>query len=361
MFTTIIVFILILGLIIFVHELGHFILSKRAGIKVEEFGFGFPPRIFGIKRGETIYSLNWLPLGGFVKIYGEDGKKKGDTDTGRAFYSKPIGTRAKILVAGVTMNILLAIILLGIGHWIGLPTIIEHDDVVEGARIQIVQVALESPADESEIKMGDTIKGMVVGGEQVAVNSIEQIQEVTKAHRGEKITVVVERGNQVLEKEIIPRVFYPEDEGPLGVALARTAIVSYPWYQSLYKGVVDTISLTWLIIVAFVTIIWQLITTGKLVVEIAGPVGIFDLTGQAAQLGFIYILQFTAILNINLAIINALPFPALDGGRLLFLAVEKIKGSPISQKIENIAHTAGFVILILLMIAVTWRDVVRLF
>ncbi|MBU2068036.1 RIP metalloprotease RseP [Patescibacteria group bacterium] len=361
MFTTIIVFLLILGLIVFVHELGHFILAKRAGIKVEEFGFGFPPRIFGIKKGETIYSLNLLPLGGFVKIFGEDGKKESDTDTNRAFYSKSIGTRAKILVAGVTMNILLAILLLGIGHWIGLPAIVEGDGIVEGSKVQIVQVSLESPASEAEIKMGDTIREFRISNSEFRINTIKDVQGFTSNHKGDKVIIVIERGDQVLEKEVVLRAFYPEDEGSLGVALARTAIVSYPWYQSLYKGVVDTINLTWLILVTFVTIIWQLITTGKMIVDVAGPVGIFNLTGQVAQLGFIYILQFTAILNINLAIINVLPFPALDGGRLLFLAIEKIKGSPISQKIEGIAHTAGFAILIILMIAVTWRDILRIF
>jgi regulator of sigma E protease len=383
MFLTIVVFILILGLIIFVHELGHFVLAKRAGIKVEEFGFGFPPRIFSVKRGETIYSLNLLPLGGFVKIYGEDGKKKNDADTGRAFYNKPIGTRAKILVAGVGMNFLLAAFLLGIGHWIGLPGVVDDEVVVEGTKVQITQVAFDSPAEEAGIKVGDTIvvlrpkveepktnttrpkvypkqsEGFVQ--DDVAISTVSQVQEFVDIHRGEKIIVVIQRGDEILEKEVVPRIFHSEKEGALGIALARTAIVSYPWYQALAKGIVDTIKLTWFIIIALGTVFWQLITTGRLAVEIAGPVGIFNLTGQVAQLGFIYILQFTAILNINLAIINVLPFPALDGGRLLFLMIEKVKGSPISQKIENFVHTAGFVILILLMIAVTWRDIVRIF
>ena len=130
MFLTIVTFILILGLIILIHELGHFVMAKRAGIRVDEFGIGFPPRIFGIKKGETLYSLNLFPLGGFVKIHGEDGKKKDDPDLDRAFYSKSIGTRAKILVAGVVMSLLLSIFLLGIGYWIGLPSVIEDEDVL---------------------------------------------------------------------------------------------------------------------------------------------------------------------------------------------------------------------------------------
>jgi len=364
MFLTIVVFILILGLLIFVHELGHFILAKRAGIKVEEFGFGFPPRIFGIKKGETIYSLNLLPLGGFVKIYGEDGEKSGSSkkDEKRAFYNKPISTRAVILVAGVTMNLVLAAFLLSIGYWLGLPAMVDDETTdLAGARVQITQVVFDSPAGQAGIKMGDTIKELTFAGQLLEISRVEQVQEFIDSYRGKEITVIIQRGDEVLEKTLVPRISPPENEGPLGIALARTAIVSYPWYRALIMGITSTASLTWFIIVTLGTILWQLLLTGRLAVEIAGPVGIFDLTGQAAQLGFIYILQFTALLSINLAIINALPFPALDGGRLLFLAIEKIKGSPVSQKVERIAHTAGFVILILLMIAVTWRDIVRIF
>ena len=358
MLTTIIVFILILGLLIFVHEFGHFIVAKRAGVKVEEFGFGFPPRIFGIKKGETIYSLNFLPIGGFVKIHGEEGKPTDkqspkDSDKRRAFYNKPIGIRAIILIAGVTMNLLLAAFLLSLGYWLGLPAMVDDQTTnLEGVRIQITQVVFDSPASQAGIKMGDII---------TQFNKVADMQKFVDEHKGQEITLTIQRGDEVLEKTLVPRVNHPENEGPLGIALARTAIVSYPWYRALIMGITSTVNLTWLIIVALGGLLWQLMMTGRLAIEIAGPVGIFNLTGQAAQLGFIYLLQLTALISINLAIINILPFPALDGGRLLFLAIEKIKGSPVSQKVERIAHTAGFAILILLMIAVTWRDIVRIF
>jgi len=372
MIITIIVFILILGLLIFVHEFGHFIMAKRAGIKVEEFGFGFPPKIFGIKKGETLYSFNLFPIGGFVKIYGEMGKptKKGirKEDKKRAFYSKPIGTRAKIVVAGVTMNLLLAAFLLGLGHWLGLPTIVEDDEVGDlgKTRVQVTQVAFDSPAAQADIKIGDTITSLKlkIKNEKlkiINVFTVKEVQEFVRAHQGEEITVVIQRGDQVLEKTLVPRLSFPADEGPMGIGLARTAIVSYPWYQALIKGITSTVNLIWAMVTILGGLLWRLAVTGKLAVEVAGPVGIFSLTGQAAQLGFIYILQLTALLSINLAIINALPFPALDGGRLLFLAIEKVKGSPVSYKLERIVHTTGFVILILLMIAITWRDVVRFF
>ncbi|MFH1611997.1 MAG: site-2 protease family protein [bacterium] len=366
MILTIIIFVLILGLLILVHELGHFITAKRAGVKIEEFGFGYPPKIFGIKKGETTYSLNLLPFGGFVRICGENGPevdKVQTKDEQRAFYNKPIGKRAKIIVAGVIMNVILAMVLLSFGYWLGLPAVVE--DVVANdlrdVKIQITQVAFETPAEEAEISIGDTIKELQFSGEVIVPEKIEDVQNFISSHLGEQIIVVIERGDEVLNKEIVPRMDYPENEGSIGVGLARTAIVSYSWYKAIYMGVINTINLLWLVAIMLAGIIWQLLMAGKVAAEIAGPVGIFNLTGQATQLGFIYVLQLTALLSINLAIINIIPFPALDGGRLLFLIIEKIKGSPVSRKIEGIIHTSGFIFLILLIIAITWRDVVRLF
>ncbi len=361
----IIVFILVLGLLVFVHELGHFITAKRAGIKIEEFGFGLPPRIFGIKRGETIYSLNLLPIGGFVKIFGEDGKKgkAGSENEKRAFYNQSIRKRIWIISSGVIMNFLLAALLLSIGHFIGLPTIINEGqtDDFKDVKVQITQIVSGSPAEEARIRIGDTIKELSFGKETLLITTTEQAQSFINAHKGQEIRVVLERGQEVFEERIFARTSFSENDGPLGIGLSETAIVSLPWYQAIWMGFVSALTLIGVIVVTLASLIWQLLTTGGAMIDGGGPVYIFSLTGQAAQLGFIYILQFTAILSINLAIINILPFPALDGGRLLFLAIEKIKGSPVSQKIEGISHTIGFVVLILLMLAITWRDVVRLF
>ncbi|MEA2113125.1 MAG: site-2 protease family protein [Patescibacteria group bacterium] len=366
MFLTIVAFVLVLGLLIFVHELGHFVMAKRAGIKVEEFGFGFPPRVFGVKRGETIYSINLLPLGGFVKIFGENGVDKKDikeSDKGRAFGDKPIKTRAIVLAAGVTMNLILAAFLLGFGNWVGLPTAIGDEEMIgaRGAKVQIVQVAFDSPAEKAGIHIGDTVALLKAGGEEIKVDRVIQMQNFIDRHKDKEIIAVIQRGDEVLEKTMLARANPPENEGSLGVALVRTAIVSHPWYKAIYLGIADTFKMTVAIVVALGGLLWQLISTGKTAIEGGGPVYIFNLTGQAAQLGFIYVLQLAAILSINLAIINILPFPALDGGRLLFLAIEKIKGTPVSQNIERIAHTAGFALLILLMIAITWRDIAMLF
>ncbi|MFC1700988.1 RIP metalloprotease RseP [Patescibacteria group bacterium] len=366
MFLNIVIFILILGLLILVHELGHFVMAKRAGVKVEEFGLGFPPRIFGVKKGETIYSLNFIPLGGFVRIYGENGPGEGIEkleEEDRAFYKKPIGKRAKILVAGVTMNLILAAVLLGFGHWIGLPSIIDDTEVnnLRNTEVQITQIDFESPASYAGINIGDVIKELRFNNEIVAPIKVIEVQDFIKNHLGEEIIVVIQRGNNVLNKEVVLRDEMLEEKGALGVGLARTAIISYPWYKSFIMGITSVISMAWFIMITLVGIFWRLFSVGEMAVELSGPVGIFNLTGQATQLGFIYILQLAALLSINLAIINIFPFPALDGGRLLFLAIEKIKGSPVSRKVEGIIHMVGFVVLILLLVAITWRDVARLF
>jgi len=313
-----------------------------------------------------------------------DGEEGEGRDDAYSFASKSIGRRAIIISAGVAMNLVLAAMLLSLGHWVGLPSIIDDEVIgnLNNPRVQIIQIASSSPAEEAGMKIGDTIKSVILRAEPeesrgksdkstgsftdvqddvVIVSKVKEVQNFIERHKGQEIVLVIQRGGEVLEKTLKPRENPPAGEGPLGVVLARTAIVSSPWYQAVIKGISSTINLIFAMITSLFGLLWNLVMTGRLAVEIAGPVGIFMLTGQAAKLGLIYLLQFTALLSINLAIINILPFPALDGGRLLFLVIEKIKGSPVSQKIEKIVHTAGFILLILLMLAVTWRDVVKLF
>lgn len=376
MILTIIAFILILGLLIFVHEFGHFIVAKRMGVKVEEFGFGYPPRLFGKKIRGTIYSLNLIPFGGFVKIFGEDGKYK---EKKYSFANKKIWQRALMLVAGVAMNFLLAAFALGLGHGLGLPTAIEDGTTgqMRHIRIQVLQVALNSPAKEAGILAGDSILELkeIISqdcsscgksltnrpGQSLKPDSVQDVQNFTQEHQGQKIILILERGKEILEVNLAPRINPPSDEGAMGVALAKTAIVSYPWYLAFLKGFESAFYLLIAIIVAIFGLFWQLIATGRWTGEGGGPIAIYMLTEQMRNLGFIYLLQFTALLSINLAIINGFPFPALDGGRLLFLGIEKIKGKPVSPKIERLVHNIGFAIIIALMLAITWRDIVRWF
>jgi len=364
MLVSIISFIFILGLLVLAHEFGHFITAKRAGVKVEEFGFGFPPRIFSWKKGETIYSLNLFPIGGFVKIYGEDGEKKEDISDKRAFWAQSLSRRALIITAGVIMNLLLAMILLSLGYWLGLPTVVDegfNSGYLSQPQVQITQIAPNSPAEKADLRIGDVIQKMRFQNKEIEINKISEVQKFVDQYKGKEIILVIKRGENILEKKLIPRQNPPEGQGPMGVALLKTAIVAYPWYRAIVMGITSTLNLTIAILMALGGLLWQLISSGHWAGEMTGPVGIFVLTSQMSELGLIYLLQFTALLSINLAIINILPFPALDGGRLLFLLIEKLKGSPVSQKLEKTIHLIGFVILIILMLAITWRDILRFF
>jgi len=355
MLITLIVFIFILGLLVFVHELGHFVAARKNGVKVEEFGFGFPPRMFGVKRGDTIYSLNWIPLGGFVKIKGEAGENREDADS---FAHKKIWQRALILASGVLMNFVLAAVLLSFGFMIGLPQAIDGENGyarIRDAKIQIIQVLDGTPAKEAKIETGDTLLSI----DGVKIEEISQMQDYVAGKIGVPVKMIFDRSGGEIEKEVTP-VFLPETgRGSIGVGLLKSGIVSYPWYLSLWKGAEATASFTGNVIIAFYELIKNLIVAQKVSVDLSGPVGIAVLTGQVARMGFIYLLQFTAMLSINLAVINFLPFPALDGGRIIFLIIEKIRRRPVSQKIENLVHNIGFAMLMVLILLVTYRDVAK--
>ncbi|MBD3282576.1 MAG: PDZ domain-containing protein [Candidatus Portnoybacteria bacterium] len=332
MIITIIVFILILGLLIFVHEFGHFISAKKAGVKVEEFGFGFPPRLFSFKRGETVYSLNLFPIGGFVRLYGEERGEKAFGE--KAFHNKAIWKRAIILVMGVVMNLFIAGVLLSFVHGIGIPSVVEEGSGLNysNVQIQILEIAEESPASEADLRIGDSILYLSSNFDRVDVNDTEDVQKFVAAHAGEEIKIGIKRGKETLEKTIVPRLNPPAEEGAVGIAMAKTGLVSYPWYQAILKGFKSVGHLFVVMIQMFYLLIKTLILEGTMIGNVSGPVGIAVFTGQVVDLGLAYVLQFAAILSINLAILNLIPIPALDGGRLLFLLIEKIKGSPIKVK-----------------------------
>jgi len=355
MLTTLIVFILILGLLVFVHEFGHFITAKKMGVRVEEFGFGFPPRIFGLKRGETIYSLNWIPLGGFVKIKGEQGEYKEDEDS---FAHKKIWQRGLILTSGVLMNFILTVILLSVGYFIGLPQDVSEEPKgakIKDIQIEIMSVLKNSPAERAGLQVGD----IIVSLDGQVFNQAEELRDYTANREGQTLILRIKRNGEILKKEIEPERLKGIERAVLGIGMIRTGIVSYPWYLALFKGLESTLYLVKEIFIALYDLIKNLIMAKGITMEVAGPVGIAVLTGKAARMGFIYLLQFTALLSINLAIINFVPFPALDGGRFLFLIIEKIRRKPISQKIESIIHTIGFSLLMLLVIVVTYKDITR--
>ena len=358
---TAVIFIIVLGVLVFVHEFGHFIFAKRAGMKVEEFGFGFPPRIWGIKKGETLYSINAVPFGGFVKILGEDGEQR---DNPRSFSSKPIGPRLLVIVAGVTMNFFLAVILLMITNFFGLRIGLIDDKTASIARdksVQIIEVSKDSPADKAGVKLLDEVAGFKLNGTFQAVYNAEDVQNFISENIGQPITIVINRNIEVLEKEIVPRLNPPAGQGALGVSLALTGVVSYPWYEAVWRGVYDAVVLTMNTIIGYFVLFKTLLFQGKLIADVSGPVGIATLTGQAARIGINYLMQFTAMISINLAVLNIIPFPALDGGRALLILLEKLKSSPVNKKAEQLVNTVGFVFLIALMVYVTTKDIIRFF
>ena len=383
MLLTIIVFILVLGLLVFVHELGHFVAAKKSGVRVFEFGFGIPPRIFGLQKSDkpgkkwqvvwgsksleeeaennpeanknTVYSINWLPLGGFVRLKGESGENVRDDDS---LAHKSGWSRAWVLSAGVLMNALLCVVLISIGFMVGLPQAVQDlpaDAEIRDRKIQIIQVLEGTPAEEAGLMIGDTLKTLDGQG----FENIEMIQKYVDGKTDQPVSLTIIREQQEVTKDITPIRLEETDSGGFGVGLVETGIVSYPVLMSILKGVVTTGELVREIIFAFGGIIKDLVTVQKVTVDVAGPVGIAVLTGQVARMGFIYLLQFTALLSINLAIINALPIPALDGGHLLFLAIEKIRKKPLNQKLAAIMNSAFLMLLILLILVVTVKDVSR--
>ena len=347
-FLTILAFIIILGLLVFVHELGHFLVAKAVGVKVEEFAFGFPPRLISKKRGETRYSINAIPLGGYVKMLGEDR----DYDSPHSFSKKKARSRFAIIVAGVLMNIILAGVLLSVGYMVGMTPIALNPENLGGKQTHKVIIAAvndNSPAKDAGLKPGDVILGF---------NSLDEFSNFTHANTGKKVNLNIDRRGQQISQDI---TISDNAEAPLGVAIADAPIVKLSFFKAIAAGFTDLYKTTTYLIVLFGQFFARLFTKAQLGNDVAGPVGIFSLTGQAVKMGFGYIIQLAALLSINLALVNILPFPALDGGRAWIVFLEGIfRRRVIRADIENILHTVGFIVLILFVVAVTFREVIGL-
>jgi len=356
----IIIFIICLNILVFIHELGHFLVAKRNGLKVEEFGMGIPPRIFGIKKGETIYSLNALPIGGFVRIYGEDGAH---IEEKNSFASRPPFTRAKILIAGIVMNLIFGIMLFIIGLNIGIPTVVDEKNIayVKDIKLSVLQVQKESPAETAGLKMGDRILKVSYGKEELLNPSVEELQKFSKSYIGKEITMNIERGKQNLEIKITPRETNDENQGAMGVVIGETGFLRYPFFKTIWEGIKYGLGLFVNIFVMLFIFLKSLIFQGKMLGEVAGPVGITVLGSETLKLGIGYFLQFLATLSVYLAAINLVPFPALDGSRIFFTLLEKIRGKAVSPKIENLIHSIGFAILLFIFFIITYKDIAKLF
>jgi len=353
MISSILTFILVLSILVIVHELGHFIAAKRAGVWVEEFGFGLPPRVFGKKFGETLYSLNMLPFGGFVKLHGENTEDQ-ITDSKRAFLTKSKKVKTVIILAGVIMNFILGIFAFGIVYsFLGVPKTTEN--------VKIVEVRDGSPAKESGVLINDIVRS--VGGQSVKSN--EEFINKVEGYKGKEVVIQLERpGVQgLVTVNTIPRVNPPANEGSLGVVITSTETYFAPIWQrpfyGVYYGFKDAIFWGKLVAVGMFDMVTGLFR-GQVPKDVAGPVGIYVLTTQAAKFGIFSLINFLGVLSVNLAILNVLPFPALDGGRLLFIVIETIFGKKIVPRIEATIHTVGIIILITLILAITAHDVQKL-
>ncbi|MCC6290978.1 RIP metalloprotease RseP [Candidatus Nomurabacteria bacterium] len=361
---SILLLIVVLGILILSHEFGHFIVAKKSGVRVDEFGFGFPPRLFSFTKGETTYSLNLLPFGGFVKIFGENPDEESLTgrDSSRSLTGKSRSVQAAVLVAGVVCNLLLAWIFLSVGFMIGMPVSTQSGFASEGeARLIITSINPGSPAELAGLKPGDQILSLAdERGIMAEDPNPEIVSTFIAAHPTEDILLSAQRGEATLEFKLRPADGLVQDRAAIGIVMDEVTIARSSFFVAFIHGAEMTARLT----IATVFGLWQLIAksfTGESVLaNITGPVGLVGLVSDAALLGFVYLLSFTAFISINLAVLNLVPFPALDGGRLLFLLIEKIKGSPIRPQVANFLNLVGFGLLLLLMLVVTYGDIRRL-
>ena len=345
---SIVVFLVLLSLMVLVHEVGHFAVAKWSGVKVEEFGFGFPPRVWATRRGETEYSVNAIPLGGFVRMVGED-----DPSQPRSFARARKRWRFAILLAGSTMNALLAILLFTGAFAAGWPTVTQTE-------VQVVAVVAGLPAEAAGVRQGDVILAL----DRQPVRDVRELRRLAEASAGREVSLEVRRDAASVALSITPRASWPEGEGPLGVAIGdrpmRVEPVAYPVPEAFVRGVRQTAE-----VVAFTFYLPVLAFKGLLpwsAIRPVGPVGIYSIASQAAietvQSGWWFpILSVAAGLSAGLGLANLLPIPGLDGGRLVFVLLEAVRGRRVDPQREGMIHLVGLAVLFSLIVVITFVDI----
>ena len=364
----VIIFIIILSILVMLHELGHFIMAKRAGIGVEEFGFGLPPRLWGKKVGETIYSINWLPFGGFVRLVGEDPTDK-NKDAKNSFFNKSLLARSKVVLAGVVANFFLAvlifyIVLFALGFKVNLPLLVDHKFkfVNQSTQVLVAQVNEGSEAQRAGIKEGDSI--FAIDG--VQISSISQLQDVVRSTEGKKLDITLENpvNNSKRNSQVTPQYSEQVKAPAIGVGLGELLVLNYETpSQKIFGGFIHSYNTLDYSFRVFGDLIGYSVKNKDFAPVregVSGPVGIAQLTSQAVTLGPVSVLQLMGLLSLNLAILNVLPIPALDGGRFFFLMIEAITRKRVHPTFEKWAHSIGFAILIGLILLITYNDILKL-
>jgi regulator of sigma E protease len=356
----ILIFVVMLVVLIVGHEFGHFLVAKRMGMEVPEFGIGFPPKVWSFVRGTTEYSINALPFGGFVRIVGENG----DHDHPNAFTQKAKWAQAAVLFAGPGMNIVLGFVAFWIAFMVGFPTAVEDGGtaVLSNARVVVSEVVEGSPADRAGLLVGDTMQSITVDGVTVLIDRPTDVSDALKS-APEQVILTTERSGEARAYTLVPErgVITQEPERlALGVGSLIIAEASYGFFESLWRALVATYNGLVAIVTGIAGLIAGAFTLSASLEDISGPVGIASVVSDAARIGWGQVLAFAGIISLNLAVLNLLPFPALDGGRLLFLGVEVVRGRAVSAKVSSAVNTVGFVLLILLMLVVTWNDIAKL-
>jgi regulator of sigma E protease len=364
---TIIIFIIVLAVIILVHEFGHFLLAKLFGVRVEEFGIGLPPRIWGKKIGETIYSINWIPLGGFVRMFGEDPSETdlqvGETENPRSFFYKPKWKQALILIAGISFNLIFAWFVISFGFAIGMPAPVGASVFGETQNVQTVVTSVlpKSPAETAGLIAGDTIISVDVGGKPVANPTAENISQTISQSKTGDVTISYKQGDDAPKTvTITPNTSIVPGERLIGISMDGLGTLKLSPPLALLEGAHTTYLLIISTAQGLGIFLWQTVMGKSNWSDVSGPIGIATVVGQATRLGFVYLLSLVALISLNLALINLVPFPALDGGRLLFVAIEAVTRRQIPPKVASWLNTIGFFLLLALMLFISAHDVFNL-
>lgn len=354
---TVLIFLIVLAILIFVHELGHFLFARACDIRVDAFALGFGPKIVSWQKGETVYTINLIPFGGYVKIFGEnpDEESIGGPDSARSFVNKSRPKQALVLFAGVLFNFIFAWLLYTVVFTNGVTAtagdFTRYKDYLSNQRIMITSVMPGSPADKIGLKIGDVFYD---------VKNIEDIQNAINSSNGSNIDIKYIRNNEVKNVAITPIQGIVNNKYAIGIGMDNVADMRLPFFVSVW----ESLRYTWVMIKGTISglygfLIGILHGTAKLS-EVSGPIGIAGIIGDAANLGFTYLVMMIAIISINLGVINLVPFPALDGGRILFVFIESIIRRRIPVRFANIVNTVGFALLMALMVLVTYKDIAKL-